>query len=143
MLNTKGILNFECPTKKFLLKILCLVFCVFRVFRGLFLIWWAWLSLCLIFGGLFFLCGLCGLRGGVVLGEVNVVEEVFEFLFHVDVVDEDGVGAFEGEGGKVEYAFYAGFFEVFEHVLGAGFGKGENGYADLIFLKKFFEVFDM
>ena len=32
---------------------------------------------------------------GFILGKVNVVEEVFDLLLHVDIMDEKAVGAFE------------------------------------------------
>lgn len=74
---------------------------------------------------------------------MDVVEEIFDFLLNVHVVDEEIVGTLEGDGGEIDDAFDAGFLEGVDHALRGGLGDGERGNADLVFLDEIADRFHM
>ena len=82
--------------------------------------------------------------GGQILAlvEADVIEQVLDFEGNVDVLDEEGGGRLELDGGEVEDALDAGGGELVENAGGGAFGDGEDGDMDILFLDEGRELTD-
>ena len=74
---------------------------------------------------------------------MDVIEEVFDFLLYVHVVDEEILGTFQCDRRKVDDAFAAGFLQGVHHPLRGGFRHGERSHTDRIGGDEILYVFNM